>query len=245
MVNKEENLVEHYDVLGNLKDDFRNSNLFVLVASKVTGNYVVDIGCGGAFFGSVLLARGKHVVGLEPSEGMREMAKRFNPEVKVIAGDAEEVDVLVEEPVETVVMLDVLEHIEKDAEQIEKIGSILKTGGEFIFVVPCHPFLYGERDKQVGHYRRYSSKMLRKILENNGFRIEYLRHWNVLGFLPYLISEKILRRPLESKLRRETKAGTFSVMVQKGLNFWFSQIENNFDFGFGLSIIGVARKVQI
>lgn len=241
-IKAEEHLVELYTTLDNLKSDFRNYNLFNLVASIVKGQNVIDIGCGTAFLANLLRTRGKNVIGIEPSDGMRTLAAKINPEVTVIKGSAEDVDVLVRKPVDTVLMVDVLEHMEKDVEQIKKIWAVLKPAGEFIFVVPSPAFLYGKRDEQMGHYRRYSKKMLQNMFATSGFRLEYLRYWNVLGFLPYLIFEKILRRPLESELRRSTKSGILARIVRKGLNLWFSLIENNFDFGFGLSIIGVARK---
>jgi len=239
----ERHLAKHYNILGDLNKDFRNSNLFRLVASLVTGESVVDIGCGSASFAGILKAHGKHVVGIEPSSDMRTLAAQLNPGVVVIPGRAEEVDTLLQKYVDSVIMIDVLEHIEKDVEQVKKVGASLKENGEFVLVVPCHPFLYGKRDKQMGHYRRYSKKSLQNLLTAGGFNVQSIRHWNILGVLPYIVSEKILRRPLESKLRGSAKTGVLAGIIQKGLHFWFNLVENNFNFGFGLSIICVARKV--
>jgi len=246
--NKEDNLVEHhlvehYSMLGDLRADFRNWNLFHLVASVVVGETVVDIGCGSAFFASILKTRSRHVVGIEPNSGMRALAAQINPGVVVIPGRAEEIDVLLQEPVDTIVMIDVLEHIEEDIEQVKKVRAALKKNGEFVFVVPSHPFLYGKRDKQMGHYRRYSKKTLQEMLTANGFCIQYMRHWNALGVLPYVVSEKVLKRPLRARLRESAETGILAGIVRNGLDFWFRRVENNFSFGFGLSIVGVARKV--
>lgn len=243
MEKKENNLVEHYRILGNLNTDFRNSNLFRLVASAVCGKSVVDVGCGSGSFVNILKEGGKHIIGIEPNSGMRELAAKINPEISIIPGRAEEIDGLLRKPVDTIVMIDVLEHIEKDIEQVKKVWTVLKENGEFVFVVSSHPFLYGKRDKQMGHYRRYSKKLLQKMLIDNGFRIQYIRHWNALGVLPYIVSEKVLRRPLRAKLRESTKAGVLTKIVRKILHFWFRRVENNFDFGFGLSIIGVVKKI--
>ncbi|MBI5138663.1 MAG: class I SAM-dependent methyltransferase [Candidatus Vogelbacteria bacterium] len=236
-------LVEHYEKIGDVKTDFRNWNLFHLVATLIKGESVVDVGCGAAFFLSILKAGGKNVVGVEPNSGMRALASQMNPGVVVIPGRAEEIDVLLQRPVDSVVMIDVLEHIEDDAEQVKKVQAILKKNGEFVFVVPAYQFLYGKRDKHMGHYRRYSKKSLQKILTANGFLIQHMRHWNALGFLPYLISEKIFHKPLQLELRRSTKTNVLTRITRKGLHFWLRLVENNFDFGFGLSIIGVARKI--
>lgn len=232
-VNAEEHLVGHYSALGDLKSDFRNRNLYNLVAGLVKGNKVVDIGCGVGELLSILKARGKLVAGVEPARGMRELAQKINPDIPVSA------NLNLNEKVDSVVMLDVLEHIEDDTEQVRKINSVLNSGGEFIFVVPAHQILYGQRDKQMGHYRRYSKKMLKNLLVRNGFEIISMRYWNALGFLPYFISEKILRKALNLKSRHKAS------LMQRLLNLWVERIENHFDFGFGLSIIGVAKKHEV
>jgi len=224
-INAEEHLVGHYEALGDFRADFRNFNLFSLIAGLVTGQKVLDIGCGVGNFLSVLRSQGSDVVGVEPSDGMRELAAKINPEIKIVAEAAGTFD--------TVTMLDVLEHIEDHEEQVQKVYSILNNGGQFIIVVPAHPILYGKRDKEMGHYRRYTRESLTKVLTENGFQVNFLRHWNALGFLPYLISEKVLKKPLESNMRRKKN---------RLMNLWFKKVENNFDFGFGLSIICVAKK---
>ena len=242
MEKKEDYLVEHYQALEDIRTDFRNANLFNLIASKVTGTTVVDIGCGSGFFGNLLVERHKEVIGIEPNDDMRVLASRINPKVTVIPGRAEDVVDLVTKSVETVVMLDVLEHVENDGEQVQKVQQVLVEHGQFIVVVPACPFLYGERDKGMHHYRRYTADSLRTVLTQNGFEINTMRHWNMLGFFPYLISEKIFHKPLTSKLRGSTMVGVGGRILRKVLNLWFKRVENVFDFRFGLSIIAVARK---
>jgi len=228
MVNAEEHLVGHYEALGDFKSDFRNYNLFGLVAGLVTGKKVLDIGCGVGNFLSVLRSQGPDVVGVEPSDGMRELAAKINPEITIFK-DLN----MIRDVFDTVTMLDVLEHIEDDRKQMQEVYSMLNNGGQFVIVVPAHPILYGKRDKEMGHFRRYTRESLTKVLTDNGFEVRLIRSWNALGFMPYLISEKVLKKSLESKMRRKKN---------KLMNFWFEKIENNFDFGFGLSIICVAKK---
>jgi 2-polyprenyl-3-methyl-5-hydroxy-6-metoxy-1,4-benzoquinol methylase len=229
-VNADKHLVGHYASLGNLESDFRNRNLYALVTALVKGERVVDIGCGVGEFVRILKAQGKSVKGVEPSEGMRRLAREINPEI-IISAELDR-----NERAEAVTMLDVLEHIEDDSGQVRSVRSILEPAGEFVFVVPAHPVLYGERDRQMGHCRRYSKELIKNLLEANGFEVVSMRHWNALGFLPYFVCEKIFKKPLNSGLRKKSSP------MQKLLDLWFNKVENNFDFGFGLSIIGVARK---
>ncbi len=243
MANPGDNLVEHYSTIDDVSSDFRNANLISLVTSLVSGETVVDIGSGSGFLAGMLQRSGKKVTGIEPEPGLCDLSRRLNPDVAVIAGKAEEIDALVTEPVDTVVMADVLEHIEHDGEQVQKIHGVLRENGEFVLVVPAHPFLFGERDRQMGHYRRYTKATLTRVLTAGGFRLERVRYWNALGVLPYLIAEKVLRRPLRAEFRDGKKKGFFSRAVRRMLHLWFRHIENRCNFGFGLSIIAVARKV--
>lgn len=243
MEKKEDFLVTHYTALNDLRTDFRNHNLFTLVVPLVMGRNVIDIGCGSGFFASMLMEQGKEVIGIEPNEEMRKLAEKINPEVHILAGKAEDVNGLITKPVDTVVMIDVLEHVADDVVQVQKVRTTLTDAGGFVIVVPAYPFLYGERDKGMGHYRRYTHESLQKVLTDNGFAVTSMRYWNALGVLPYLVSEKVLKKPLQVGLRGGAKVGVVGGLVRKCLYLWFKYIENNWDFGFGLSIIVVARKI--
>lgn len=236
-------LAQHYTVLGNTQRDFRNANLYALVASYVSGKTVVDVGSGSGIFSGLLSQQGKEVIGIEPNGELRKLAHALNPETKVLSGVAEDITTLITAPVDTVVMIDVLEHVADDVEQVKKINAVLAREGTVVLVVPAHPFLYGKRDEGMGHYRRYSKKMLVTLLKENGFSMQSVRHWNALGVLPYFISEKLLSKPLEVKARAGGRVSLVNRVLRWCLYQWFKYIENTFDFGFGLSIIVVARKI--
>lgn len=240
--NAEARLVGHYASLGDARADFRNTNLYALLAGMVRGDSVLDIGCGTGTLLGVLQRRGKAVLGLEPSGALRAQAARDNPDVSILDGEAEKVDVLVREPVDTVFMVDVLEHIESDIAQVRRVHTVLKPEGRFVVVVPAYPLLYGERDRQMGHFRRYTRRSLRAALEQGGFKVEDLRSWNALGVLPYFFSERVLHKPFDSSLREgaHSAAGRFAHAL---LFWWCRYIENPFSFGFGLSLIAVAKKI--
>lgn len=238
-------LTHHYHALGDIRHDFRNANLARLIVSLVRGNTVLDIGCGSGFLLDMLRRLGKSVSGIEPLSEMIALTNRHFPGLNIYQGYAEELERLLPRSVDTIIMADVLEHIADDAGQLKRVYARLHDGGEFILVVPAYQSLYGERDKRMGHYRRYSRGALQKILAENGFRVSVSRYWNMLGVLPYFFSEKILHRPLQISLRSGNKTGVFKKILRRILQLWFGHIENNFNFGFGLSIICVAEKVRM
>ncbi len=236
-------LSSHYSSLGDIRRDFRNYNLMRLVASYVGGQSVLDIGCGNGFMLDLLRKQGKSVLGIEPLSEMIALADQHFPGLTIYKGTAEEVNNLVPHKVDTVIMTDVLEHIEDDQAQLGKIREILDNEGKIILVVPAYQSFYGKRDKNMGHFRRYSGQGLENLLINTGFAVKTIRFWNMLGLPLYFISEKILRKELNTSLRGEEATRRGLKKILNGvLHHWFRLVENNFNPGFGLSIICVAER---
>jgi len=61
---------------------------------------------------------------------------------------------------DSVLYIDVLEHIEDDREELRRASKLLRPGGHLIVLAPAHQFLYSAFDKAIGHYRRYSRRDL-------------------------------------------------------------------------------------
>jgi glycosyltransferase involved in cell wall biosynthesis len=80
--------------------------------------------------------------------------------------------------VDTVVCLNVLEHIEDDAGTLRNIRTALEPGGRLILLVPNGPDAYGSIDKAIGHFRRYTSPSLQTLLEENGYELEQMLPFN-------------------------------------------------------------------
>jgi SAM-dependent methyltransferase len=64
---------------------------------------------------------------------------------------------------DSIVYIDVLEHIEDDAGEVLEAAARLRPGGTLIVLVPAHVWLFSPFDAAIGHYRRYSSKSLRRL----------------------------------------------------------------------------------
>ena len=77
---------------------------------------------------------------------------------------------------DTILYIDVLEHIENDRAELDKIKKHLKVNGILIILAPAHQWLFSSFDKGIGHYRRYNRRVLRKLMPY-GFeelKMEYL-----------------------------------------------------------------------
>jgi SAM-dependent methyltransferase len=64
---------------------------------------------------------------------------------------------------DTILYIDVLEHIEDDREELRQSASRLRPGGRIVVLAPAHGWLFSQFDRAIGHYRRYSGSMLARI----------------------------------------------------------------------------------
>jgi glycosyltransferase involved in cell wall biosynthesis/ubiquinone/menaquinone biosynthesis C-methylase UbiE len=96
---------------------------------------------------------------------------------KLDATNAEDFRAL-ERQMDTVVCLNVLEHIEDDSATLKLIRTLLKPGGRLILLVPNDPRAYGTIDKEIGHYRRYTPERLKALVTESGFEVEDLLKFN-------------------------------------------------------------------
>ncbi|MEQ8771037.1 MAG: class I SAM-dependent methyltransferase [Phycisphaerales bacterium] len=236
-------LADLYAGLGSQKNDFRNYNLNRLIAALVEGDSVLDIGCGSGALITVLHRMGKDASGIEPNQALIDVALQRDPGLHLYRASGDAVDTLGRR-FETITIIDVLEHIEDDAEQVARMRRALVPGGQLIVLVPAFQFLFGKRDVSAGHYRRYSKRRLVRLLEDAGFEVQTARHWNAIGFLPYLFAERILRMQLKGDIRTERAKGPFKRAFIWLLHAWYRKVENNLDLRFGLSVIVSARSPE-
>ena len=91
----------------------------------------------------------------------------------------------------TVVMVNVLEHIKDDNGALGILRDLIVPGGCLLLYVPALPFLYSNFDKSVGHYRRYTRSNLTRQLEAAGYTIKYVSYFDFLGIFPWYIVNKL------------------------------------------------------
>jgi len=90
-----------------------------------------------------------------------------------------------------VCLFDVIEHVKDDKTALKELQKLLLPDGIAIITVPAHPLLYGVHDKMHHHYRRYSTKALRKIIDESHMKTLKISHFNFLLFPALLITRII------------------------------------------------------
>ena len=93
---------------------------------------------------------------------------------------------------DTVVMVNVLEHIEDDHAAARGLYDALTPEGKLLIFVPALPFLFSALDRVYGHFRRYRRHDLKICVERAGFRIEKLRYFDITGVLPWWLINTLM-----------------------------------------------------
>ena len=95
---------------------------------------------------------------------------------------------------DSVVCLNVVEHVKDDLRALRNIFSALKPGGRAIILVPQDQKAYGTLDEVLGHYRRYSEAQLRARMEEAGFEVERMLHFNRATRPGWRFNGQVLKR---------------------------------------------------
>ncbi|GEJ55645.1 glycosyltransferase [Anaeromyxobacter diazotrophicus] len=95
---------------------------------------------------------------------------------------------------DTVICLNVIEHVDDDRGALANIRSALAQGGHAIVLVPQGEGLFGTLDEVLGHKRRYSEASLRKLAADAGFEVKQVLRFNRVGSFAWWLNGRVLRR---------------------------------------------------
>jgi len=133
---------------------------------------------------------------------------------------------------DTVVALNVIEHIRDHDLAIQNCRLLLKKGGTLVVLVPSYPILYNSLDKALAHYRRYTGKSLQAVLEKNGLRVIKKMHFNLGGVFGWALAGLMRKKILpEGQLR----------WYNRLVPLW-KTMDNIFFHSIGLSVIQIACR---
>ena len=133
---------------------------------------------------------------------------------------------------DTVVCLNVLEHVRDPLVSLRNMASALQPGGRLVLYVPQGQHLYSSLDEVLGHRCRYSREMLAEELRSTGFEIESFHDFNHFAIPGWWLNGKVLKRRHFS--RSQLKVFNMMVPVIRRLDPLVP--------GRGLGVIAVARK---
>ena len=157
---------------------------------------VLDVGAGLGATARVFaqLANVRSYLALEPDVGlvarMQAEATGFPPGFEAIAGTIASLPP--SRRFDSILYIDVLEHIADDRGELERALARLAPGGRILVLAPAHRFLYSPFDAAIGHERRYDRRTLRAAVPP-GLRIERMHYLDSVGMLASLANRLLLR----------------------------------------------------
>ena len=162
------------------------------------GNRVLEVGAGIGNMTRVLYGRDLIVATDLELPYLHILRNRFarNPTIKVERLDlnSDECLALKHHEFDTVVCLNVLEHIEDHEGALQRLYDVLMPGGRLALFVPADQKLFGTMDTQVGHFRRYSREELQRLIEAAGFVTEKMTYQNIFGRFGWWLNGRVLKR---------------------------------------------------
>ncbi len=167
------------------------------------GHSVLEVGAG--LGGTTnFLCRDDHQswVCLEPDKGLCDQILR-RIEQSELPGFCSAVngslkDISRDQLFDTVLYIDVLEHIQEDREELQQAAALVCSGGHLVVLAPAHNWLFSDFDEAIGHYRRYSATTLREI-SPAGTEVVLERYLDSCGTCLSLLNRLLLRQSIPSK----------------------------------------------
>lgn len=203
---------------------FRKEAALRLIDKNVPkGAKFLEIGCASGDFGITLAKKGYRGLVIDFSDEALELVGetikqegittlRFEKKDFIAIGTGEKFDLIT--------MFEVLEHIEKNKEALQKVSELLNNGGIFLCSVPARSKLWGASDILVGHVKRYDKKEFIGLLQDSGFKVvkflSYGYPWlNLIKLVRDRMSVKALEKKKTKKRITLTKISGLNVISIK------------------------------
>ncbi len=147
---------------------------------------ILEIGCGRGFVTNYLHCRGFDIAGVELSA-----PKLITTSAKIWkATDANELPIEFRLGIETILLLDVLEHLENPSNFLEQISKSYPNLRRIVITVPARMELWSNYDTFNGHFKRYSRKSISESITVKGFVIQSNRYFfHSLYFIMWIVQK--------------------------------------------------------
>ncbi|HUI79990.1 MAG TPA: glycosyltransferase [Bryobacteraceae bacterium] len=193
-------------ILDTLADTPRFNEWMADTIRPFVGSRVLEIGAGIGNLTSKLSPRRKMYVASDiDDEHLARLRTRFHsrPNFEIVPCD-------VADPndfhtftgcFDSVICLNVVEHVENDRMALANISSALTPGGRAIVLVPQDQKIFGALDTVLGHFRRYTEAELRERMEEAGLRVQQVVHFNRMTRPGWVVNGKWLKRQSFSRIQ--------------------------------------------
>lgn len=219
------------------------SNWMYHIYEPYVGKRVFDVGAGMGRMVKYYIDNAERVVATDIFKSQVDFMNRYFSKCEIFR--AELIDILNDdlakyyEEFDTVICINVLEHLEDDVRAVKNMKKLLTDKGKLILFVPAFQKLYCSMDKNVNHYRRYNKGVLREIAKECEMEIVANSYFNLLGIIPYWLKGRFKKEAGESF---STSLNENNSKVYNFASKILEPIEKRFPPKFGLSEMIVLSK---
>lgn len=137
------------------------------------------------------------------------------------------------EKFDSIIYIDVLEHIRDDKTEIRLAAKHLRNGGTLVVLAPAHQWLFTPFDQAIGHYRRYNKNTLLAIIPNNFERVSLL-YLDSIGLIASLGNRFVLN----SKMPTKQQIALWDKMMIPGSRI----LDPLLQYSVGKTVLGIWQK---
>jgi len=231
---------EIFEYMGDELSLFKEARHWKSYFSSKIGKYItgdiLEVGAGIGINTEFLVRSGSTIKTITLVEPDSNQANQICGNLGVWGGKARVVTGTtadIEGEFDSILYIDVIEHIEDATSELARAKELLKPGGFLIVLVPAYAFLFSPFDAQIGHFRRYNRKVLSRELPQGLIRKAEF-YLDSMGFFASLVNRFLLKQ---------------SAPTYANIQFWdkglipLSKVTDALTFNlFGKSLVGVFQK---
>ncbi len=200
---------------------------------------ILEVGIGHGSYCEVLAHHGDYV-GIDIDEAEVRSSRALFPDRSFETcdiTDRDQIASVIPDGADSILCLNVIEHIEDDGKAVANLVSTLRPGGHLLLGVPAHMALFNDMDRLAGHLRRYDTGTVRRLMSNQPVDILELRYFNPVGGLGWWANRFKRHQALESEaIKRQIRIfDTYLLPISRVLDPVFRSV-------FGQSVVCVARR---
>ena len=180
--------------LENLDDATRYASWIGSLIEPHLGADVLEIGAGHGALTARFVERCRSLTATDLSPRAVEVLRgRYADRSHVTVVQADVEGATRDADYDTIVLVNVLEHIEDDDKALRQLAGALRPGGKVVVFVPAFEWLYSDYDRRIGHHRRYRKADLEAAAQAAGLRVAELRYMNSVGVAAWWITARRLK----------------------------------------------------
>ncbi len=212
-----------------------NYNIWIInLLAPYLGQRILEIGCGIGNLTYYLQDFGT-LACIDISDYYLSHMKIDYPHLKFYKIDVADENIvkLRSEDFDTIVCVNVLEHIEDHGKALKNMYDILRPGGRLLLYVPALSLLYGSVDRNLLHYRRYDKIGIQKLLQKVGFSVEKIFFSNFVAIFGWFFN---------SRIQRKNRLSYWQTILFDKFAPLFEKIEARFRPPIGMCLVAIAKK---